>query len=121
VLLPLCEARGVSVLAGGVFNSGVLASAEPRPGATYDYAPGSRELVGRARRIAAVCARHGVALPQAALAFPGGHPAVASVVVGMRSPAEVGQNLALARRPVPAELWRELAAEGLLHPDAPTP
>jgi D-threo-aldose 1-dehydrogenase len=121
VLLPLCEARGVSVLAGGVFNSGVLASAEPRPGATYDYAPGSQELVGRARRIAAVCARHGVALPQAALAFPGGHPAVASVVVGMRSPAEVGQNLALARRPVPAELWRELAAEGLLHPDAPTP
>jgi D-threo-aldose 1-dehydrogenase len=81
VLLPLCAARGVSVLVGGVFNSGVLATAEPRPGATYDYAPGPVELVERAHRIAAVCARHGVTLPQAALAFPSGHPAVASIVI----------------------------------------
>jgi D-threo-aldose 1-dehydrogenase len=121
VLLPLCAARGVSVLAGGVFNSGVLATARPRPGATYDYAPVPADLVERARRIAAVCARHGATLPQAALAFPSGHPAVASIVVGMRSAAEVAENLAMAARPVPAELWRELAAEGLLRPDAPVP
>ncbi len=121
VLLPLCLARGVSVLAGGVFNSGVLAMSDPGPGATYDYAPGPAELVERARRSAAVCARHGVTLPQAALAFPSGHPAVASVVVGMRSAAEVSENLAMAARPVPAALWRDLAAEGLLRPDAPVP
>jgi len=121
VLLPLCTARDVSVLVGGVFNSGVLATADPRPGATYDYAPSPPELVERARRIAAVCARHRVTLPRAALAFPSGHPAVAGVVVGMRSAAEVSQNLALAARPVPAQLWDELAAEGLLRPDAPTP
>lgn len=121
VLLPLCFARGVSVLAGGVFNSGVLAMPDPGPGATYDYAPGPAELVERARRIAAVCARHGVTLPQAALAFPSGHPAVASVVVGMRSAAEVSENLALAARPVPAALWQDLVAEGLLRPDAPVP
>jgi D-threo-aldose 1-dehydrogenase len=121
VLLPLCAARNVSVLVGGVFNSGLLATADPRPGATYDYLPGPAELVERARRIAAVCARHGVTLPQAALAFPSGHPAVASVLVGMRSAAEVSENLALAGRPVPAPLWPELAAEGLLRPDAPTP
>jgi D-threo-aldose 1-dehydrogenase len=121
VLLPLCAARGVSVLVGGVFNSGVLATAAPRPGATYDYAPVPAELIERARRIAAVCARHGVTLPQAALAFPSGHPAVASIVVGMRSSEEVGENLAMATRPVPAELWRELAAEDLLRPDAPWP
>jgi D-threo-aldose 1-dehydrogenase len=121
VLLPLCASRDVSVLVGGVFNSGVLATAEPRPGATYDYAPGSSQLIGRARRIAAVCARHGVTLPQAALAFPAGHPAVASVVVGMRSAAEVSENVTLAARPVPAQLWQELVAEGLLRPDAPTP
>jgi len=121
VLLPLCVARGVSVVIGGVFNSGLLATATPRPDATYDYAPGSAEVVERARRIAAVCARHDVTLPQAALAFPTGHPAVASVLVGMRSPAEVAENLALAARPSPAGLWVELVAEGLLRADAPVP
>jgi D-threo-aldose 1-dehydrogenase len=121
VLLPLCVARGVSVVIGGVFNSGLLATATPRPDATYDYAPGSAEVVERARRIAAVCARHDVTLPQAALAFPTGHPAVASVLVGMRSPTEVAENLALAARPTPAGLWEELVAEGLLRADAPVP
>jgi D-threo-aldose 1-dehydrogenase len=120
-LLPLCAARGVSVVVGGVFNSGLLATPAPRPDATYDYAPGPAEVVARARRIAAVCGRHGVALPQAALAFPTAHPAVASVLVGMRSEAEVAENTALAARPTPAALWEELVAEGLLRPDAPTP
>jgi D-threo-aldose 1-dehydrogenase len=120
-LLPLCAARGVSVVIGGVFNSGLLATAAPRPDATYDYAPGPAEVVERARRIAAVCGRHGVALPQAALAFPTAHPAVASVLVGMRSEAEVAENTALAARPTPAGLWEELVAQGLLRPDAPAP
>jgi D-threo-aldose 1-dehydrogenase len=120
-LLPLCAARGVSVVIGGVFNSGLLATPAPRPDATYDYAPGPAEVVARARRIAAVCERHGVALPQAALAFPTAHPAVASVLVGMRSEAEVAENTALAARPTPAGLWEELVAEGLLRPDAPVP
>jgi D-threo-aldose 1-dehydrogenase len=121
VLLPLCAARGVSAVVGGVFNSGLLATADPRPAATYDYVPGPVEVVERARRIAAVCARHGATLPQAALAFPTGHPAVASVLIGMRSEAEVAENTALAARGTPAELWQELVAEGLLRPDAPTP
>ena len=119
VLLPLCRARGVSVVVGGPLNSGLLA--DPRPGATYDYAPGPPELVERARRLATVCARHGVTLPQAALAFPAGHPAVASVLVGMRSPVEVAGNTTLAARPVPAALWEELVAEGLLRADVPVP
>jgi D-threo-aldose 1-dehydrogenase len=121
VLLPLCEARGVSVIAAGVFNSGLLATAEPLPGAAYDYAPGPPALVERARRIAAVCRRNGVTLPQAALAFPRGHPAVTTVLVGMRSAAEVASNLAMAASPVPAELWEELVAEGLLRADAARP
>jgi D-threo-aldose 1-dehydrogenase len=121
VLLPLCLERGVSVLAGGVFNSGLLATASPRPGATYNYNAAPPELVERARRLAAVCDRHGVTLPQAALAFPAGHPAVASVLLGMRSPAEVSENLDLAARPVPAQLWQELVAAGLLRADAPAP
>jgi len=121
VLLPACEARGVSVIAAGVFNSGLLATPEPRPGAAYDYAPGPLALVERAGRIAAVCERNGVTLPQAALAFPRGHPAVATMLVGMRSAAEVARNLALAASPVPSALWEELAAEGLLRADAPVP
>nr|WP_260408355.1 aldo/keto reductase [Planomonospora venezuelensis] len=111
-LLPLCRERGVRVLAAGVFNSGLLATDEPS--GTYDYAPAPGSLLARARAIAAVCGRHGVTLPQAALAFPLRHPAVASVVVGARSAAEVARNAALAARPVPEALWTDLTAEGLV-------
>ncbi|MFI7052896.1 aldo/keto reductase [Streptosporangium canum] len=111
-LLPLCQERGVSVVAAGVFNSGLLATHDPS--GTYDYAPAPAPLLARARRIAAVCESHGVTLPQAALAFPLRHPAVASVVVGARSAAEVARNAALTARPVPEDLWAELAAEDLI-------
>jgi D-threo-aldose 1-dehydrogenase len=118
-LLPVCAERGVAVVIGGVFNSGLLA--DPRPGATFDYAPAPPELVDRAGRLQAVCARHGVPLRAAALAFPFGHPAVASVLVGARTAAEVQDAVAMVGRPVPAELWTELVAEGLLPDHVPTP
>ncbi|HEX2132974.1 MAG TPA: aldo/keto reductase [Actinophytocola sp.] len=118
-LLPLCVERGVSVMAAGVFNSGILASATP--GHTYDYAQAPTELVDRATRIAEVCARHGVTLPEAAIALPAAHPAVASVVLGASSPAQVESNAARAAARVPAALWAELVAEGLLRPDTPLP
>ncbi|MFD8530271.1 aldo/keto reductase [Streptosporangium canum] len=111
-LLPLCQERGVSVVAAGVFNSGLLATHDPS--GTYDYAPAPAPLLARARRIAAVCESHGVTLPQAALAFPLRHPAVVSVVVGARSAAEIARNAALVARPVPEDLWAELAAEDLI-------
>jgi D-threo-aldose 1-dehydrogenase len=111
-LLPACRERGVGVLAAGIFNSGVLADATP--GATFDYAPAPAATLERARRIAAVCERHGVLLPHAALAFPLRHPDVTAVVVGARSPAEVADDVASAGRPVPEALWEELAAEGLV-------
>ncbi|MEV4751791.1 aldo/keto reductase [Streptosporangium sp. NPDC049248] len=111
-LLPLCAGRGVSVLAAGVFNSGLLATHDPS--GTYDYAPAPGPLLERARRIAAVCDRHGVTLPQAALAFPLRHPAVATVVVGARSATEVTRNAALTAKPVPETLWTDLTAEGLI-------
>jgi len=75
----------------------------------------------RVRRIEAVCARHGVRLPTAALQFPLGHPAVASVVVGMRAPDEVATNIEAFTPDMPADFWAELKAEGLLREDAPTP
>ncbi len=118
-LLPACEARGVAVVVGGPFNSGLLA--DPRPGASYDYAPAPAPLVARAARIGEVCARHGVPLRAAALAFPFGHPAVRSVLVGVRSVAELEDALAMYATAVPDDLWQELAESGLLPADVPVP
>jgi D-threo-aldose 1-dehydrogenase len=118
-LLPACADRGVGVVVGGVFNSGILA--DPGPRARYAYRPATDDELGRARRVREVCRRHGVPLAAAAMRFPLGHPAVVSVLVGMRSPAEVAGNLAAVEHPVPDELWAELRAEGLLAPDTPTP
>jgi D-threo-aldose 1-dehydrogenase len=118
-LLPVALERNVAIVAGGVFNSGLLV--DPRDGATYDYAPAPAEVLERARRLAAVCTEFGVALRAAALQFPSAHPAVASVVVGARSPREVDDNLALLAVDLPDELWVALKERGLLREDAPTP
>ncbi|NUT50039.1 MAG: aldo/keto reductase [Saccharothrix sp.] len=112
--LPLCLDRGVDVAAAGVFNSGLLARHDVPDGATYDYRPAPPDLLDRARRIAAVCARHDVELPRAALWFPLGHPAVSSSVVGLGSTAELDQAVTALAGPPPAALWRDLEEEGLL-------
>jgi D-threo-aldose 1-dehydrogenase len=111
-LLPLCLERRIAVIAGGVYNSGILA--DPRAGATFNYVPAAPRVVARAQRLEAVCRRYGVALKAAALQFPLGHPAVASVLIGCRSSAEVEDNVRLFRTEIPAELWAHLRREGLI-------
>lgn len=118
-LLPTCEERGVALIVGGVFNSGILA--RPRAGATYDYTRASPAVLERARRLAAVCAQYDVPLAAAAIQFPFGHPAVATVLAGMRSVNELEENIELLRCPIPSDLWAALRAEGLLDERAPTP
>jgi D-threo-aldose 1-dehydrogenase len=118
--LPLCERRNIALLIGGAYNTGILATGAVE-GAYFQYAPAPPEIIARVRRIEAVCARHDVRLPTAALQFPLGHPAVASVVVGMRAQSEVAMNVEIFARDVPADFWAELKAEGLLREDAPTP
>ena len=118
-LLPEAAARGTSVVVGGVFNSGLLA--DPRPGATYDYAAAPRELLDRAYHLKAVAQRHGITLRAAALAFPFGHPAVAGVLVGTRSPGEVRDTAEQFAVAVPAAFWKEVRAAGLLPDDVPVP
>jgi D-threo-aldose 1-dehydrogenase len=118
-LLPEAYARGVSVVVGGVFNSGLLA--DPKPGATFDYVTASDELLQRVLRIEAVCERHGLPLRAVAARFPLGHPAVAGVLIGLVSPEQVHDALDQFHRVIPAELWQELVAEGLLDPDLPLP
>jgi D-threo-aldose 1-dehydrogenase len=118
-LLPECLKRGIAIIAGGVYNSGILA--DPKPGAHYDYQSAPAELLERAQSIRNVCARHGVPIKAAALQFPLGHPAVTCVVVGCRSAAQLEESLAMFEHDIPAALWDDLKAEHLLPPQAPTP
>jgi D-threo-aldose 1-dehydrogenase len=108
-LLDQCAARGVGVLLGGVFNSGILASG-PQPGAKYNYAEAPPAIMARVAQLAALCAEHGVALPHAALQFALGHPAVSALIVGAVTPEEVAANLAGLSAPIPAALWEALRA-----------
>ena len=111
--LPFCVERGIGVVIGGPFNSGILVTGAV-PGAWYNYAPAPPDILDRVRRIEAVAARHGVSLPAAALAFPLRHPAVASVIPGMMTPGEVASAVANARTSILPALWDDLRAEGLV-------
>jgi D-threo-aldose 1-dehydrogenase len=108
-LLPRCERAGTSVVVGGAFNSGLLAG-----GSTWNYAQAPTELIERRDRLARAVREFDVALEAAALQFPLAHPAVASVLMGCRTPEEVRANLAHFAAPIPAELWPRLVADGLL-------
>ena len=118
-LLPAAQARGVSVVVGGVFNSGVLA--KPERGAKFDYADASDEILGKALRMQVVCELNGVPLRSAALQFPFGHPAVSSVLIGSRTAEEVHDAVDLATQPVPQKVWAGLRQAGLLPENVPTP
>lgn len=118
-LLPLCEQKNIAVVAGGVFNSGLLAN--PVPGARFNYEPASTELIDRASRIAQTCARWEVPIKAAALQFPIGHPSVASVLIGSRSRQHLEENVRLFELEIPDGLWTDLKAAGLLDEAAPVP
>jgi D-threo-aldose 1-dehydrogenase len=118
--LPLCLERGASVVIGAVFASGILARG-PNDDPQYGYRPADPSIVERTRRIEAVCHRYSLPLGAAALQFPFGHPAVASVIPGPNTTEQVRTNLQWLRTEIPADLWAELKAEGLLRQDAPTP
>ncbi len=118
--LPLCEERGIGILLGGPFNSGILATG-PVDGAIYNYGPAKPEILDRVRRIERVCQAHGVALPAAALRFPLGHPCVFSIIPGPRTPAETRQAVETLEVDIPARLWSDLRTERLIREDAPVP
>ncbi len=119
-LLPLCVEKGISIIIGGPFNSGVLASGAT-PGAKFNYADAPEEILRKVRQVQEVCDRHAVPMKAAALQFPLAHPAVASVIPGARSVGELEENLRLLRHPIPAEFWADLRRSGLIPADAPTP
>lgn len=117
---PACAARGVAVMIGGPYNSGILA-AGTRGTAHYDYGAVPPEVMARVAALERVCDAHGVPLAAAALHFPLAHPQVVSVIAGLKNPSEVRQATALMASPIPPALWRDLQDEGLLRRDALTP
>lgn len=120
-LLPACQARGVSVAAAGVFNSGILATDTAGPTDTYNYAPADAHVLERVDRLAAVCHRHHVPLPAAAAQFPLGHPAVSTVCLGAYSGEQMRRNHSLFNVEIPEAFWTDLRDKNLLRHDAPTP
>ncbi len=136
-LLPLCEQKGISIIAGGVYNSGILSHPDPgsiggvssgadaigtwKDNVTYNYVPAGQEIIDRAAALKTVCDRYGVPLMAAAIQFPMHHPAVATVLTGPRAPEHVVVNSEMLRFPIPDQLWGELKSEGLLPQEAPTP
>jgi D-threo-aldose 1-dehydrogenase len=119
-LFPLCLEKQIRIFLGGVYNTGILATGA-KPGAQYQYRAAPAHILEKTRRIEAVCEWHGVALKAAALQFSLAHPVVASLVVGMKTPAEVDENVAAFYAPIPTAFWQELRALELIDPAAPIP
>jgi D-threo-aldose 1-dehydrogenase len=118
--LPMCEKRGIGIILGGPYNSGILATG-PKKGAFYNYEPAPKAILERVAKIEVVCKSNKVKLPQAALRFPLTHPAVVTVIAGAVSPKEVGLNVKTMSAKIPKSVWKQLKSEGLLDPRSPTP
>lgn len=118
-LLPVCLSRGIGVVIAGAMNSGLLAAVGPA--ARLDYRPAPQAAIERARRLEAICMRHGVPLKAAAIQFPLAHPAVVSLVAGVRSIDHLNDYPTLMRESIPVAMWADLKREGLIASDAPTP
>ena len=116
--LPLCEKRGIGIVLGGPYNSGILATGA-KNGAWYNYEPASKQILDRVRKIEAVCKTRKVKLPEAALRFPVKHPSVVSVIPGMVNPKEVALNVKTLSAKIPKAFWKDLKGQGLLHAGAP--
>jgi D-threo-aldose 1-dehydrogenase len=118
--LPLCEKRGIGIVIGGAYNSGILATGA-KPGAYYNYDPAPPAILKRVAEIEELCRTHGVGLVEAALHFPLAHPAVVSVIPGASRPEEVEANMRILAAKVPSILWAELKAKGFVRASAPVP
>lgn len=115
-LLPACAANGISIVIGGPYNSGILVG-----GTTWNYGAAPDHIVQRVQNLTQACRDFDIPLPAAALQFPLGHDAVASIIPGLRTHDELAQTLTWATTQIPAAFWAALKDSALLHPDAPTP
>lgn len=113
-LVPICIERNVGIVAAGVYNSGILSTAEPQAGAKFDYADASDELLNRVKAIANISGEFGISLPELAVAYVEATPMVVSTVLGARNPNQVEENIRRSHKEVPIDLWRELGNKGLV-------
>jgi D-threo-aldose 1-dehydrogenase len=118
--MTACAARGISVIIGAPFSSGILATG-PGDSARYNYAAASAEVQAKVAALQATCHEHGVSLTAAALQFPLAHPSVVSVIPGAARPSEITQNIAALSSKIPEAFWTALKRKGLIDPAAPTP
>ena len=116
---PACVERGSGSMIGSPYQTGILH--DPKPGSTFDFAPATPEQLAKALELKAVCERHGVPLPAAAIQFPFGHPAVVTVLTGAENAREFQENLSMLQVDIPEALWHELRDTGLIDPRAPLP
>ena len=119
-LLPLCQQKNISIVIGGAYNSGILATGAVE-GAHYNYAPAPPEIMEKTRKIEKICARFNISMKAAALQFPFGHPTVVSNIPGVKTKERFEENLSLFTHPIPADFWAALKEEKLLVPEAPVP
>jgi len=119
-LLPLCQKKNISIIIGGAYNSGILATGAVE-GAHYNYAPAPPEIMEKTRKIESVCTRYNIPMKAAALQFPFGHPTVVSNIPGIKTKDRFEENLSLFTYPIPADFWAALKEEKLLVAEAPVP
>lgn len=119
-LLPLCVEKNIGIMAGGTYNSGILAKGA-QPGAKYNYGEAPPEIIAKAKGLEEVAARHQVDLKAAASQFVFAHPAITTIIPGTRQPDRVSENFNLLKEEIPADFWAELRSEGLIRQDAPLP
>ena len=118
--LPMCQQRGIGIIIGGVYNSGILATGA-KPGAMYNYDPAPQAIMDRVAGIETICAQHGAKLVEAALRFPLVHPSVVTVIPGAISPEQIALNWRTLAAHIPAALWADLKAKGFIRNEAPIP
>lgn len=116
--LPMAEERGIGIVIGGPYNSGILATG-PKPGAFYNYDPAPQDILDKVGRIQSVCERHGTRMVDAAFQFALRHPCTVSVIPGGQGVMEMESNVEAAKAEVPTALWQDLKTEGLMRQDAP--
>jgi D-threo-aldose 1-dehydrogenase len=117
-MLPLCEKRGIGIVIGGAYNSGILATG-PIKDASYNYSPAPKHILDRAAKLESTTGKHGVKLVEAALRFPLMHPSVVSVIPGASSVEQVALNLRTLGVKIPPALWHDFKTQGLLHANTP--
>ena len=117
-LMPLAHEHNVSIVAAGVFNSGLLSKDRPSSDATYNYAPAPQELIARVNEIAEICESHGVSLPAAAARFPLGHSSVSNICLGARSKEQVERNADLISAEIPRAMWVDLRDQKIVRAES---